>query len=123
MQAKGKAVPQLARGPHWNTTALAGQGSSPSPPALPTKECWCIDKELGTAQQQQRKEAKGERVRVRIPTPRTEEAAWAASALTFLLVVLTVAVLYTRLHRNCRRGLSLYWTTSSDDGHETVAGM
>lgn len=57
-----------------------------------------------------------------MPTPRTEEAAWAASALTFLLVLLTLAVLYTRLHRKCRRGPSLYWMTGGEEGHETVAG-
>ncbi|XP_066492543.1 tumor protein p53-inducible protein 13 [Tiliqua scincoides] len=123
-QAKGKDIPQPAGGPHQNTTALAGQGSRPLPSALPTKVCWCLDGELDTAQQQQqRKKAKGQQAGVRVPTPRTEEAAWAASALTFLLVVLTVAVLYTRLHRNCRRGLSLYWTTSSEDGQETVAAV
>ncbi|KAI2582147.1 tumor protein p53 inducible protein 13, partial [Homo sapiens] len=43
------------------------------------------------------------------PTPRTEEAAWAAMALTFLLVLLTLATLCTRLHRNFRRGESIYW--------------
>ncbi|XP_032094491.1 tumor protein p53-inducible protein 13, partial [Thamnophis elegans] len=59
---------------------------------------------------------------LRVPTPRTEEAAWAASALTFLLVLLTLAVLYTRMHRKCRRGPSLYWMTSSEEGRETVAG-
>lgn len=57
-----------------------------------------------------------------MPTPRTEEAAWAASALTFLLVLLTLAVLYTRLHQKCRRGPSLYWMTGGEEGHETVAG-
>ncbi|XP_067328359.1 tumor protein p53-inducible protein 13 [Anolis sagrei] len=60
---------------------------------------------------------------VRVPTPRTEEAAWAASALTFLLVALTLAVLYTRLHRKCRRGRSLYWTVSGEEDRETVAAV
>ncbi|XP_060115042.1 tumor protein p53-inducible protein 13 [Heteronotia binoei] len=69
----------------------------------------------------QLKAAKGQEAGGRVPTPRTEEAAWAASALTFLLVTLTLAVLYTRLHRNCRRGQSLYWTMSGEDGRETVA--
>ncbi|GAB5580713.1 tumor protein p53-inducible protein 13 isoform X1 [Prionailurus iriomotensis] len=55
------------------------------------------------------------------PTPRTEEAAWAAMALTFLLVLLTLATLCTRLHRNFRRGDSIYWEPTADS-QDTVAG-
>ncbi|XP_045155619.1 tumor protein p53-inducible protein 13 isoform X2 [Echinops telfairi] len=55
------------------------------------------------------------------PTPRTEEAAWAATTLTFLLVVLTLATLCTRLHRNFRRGESIYWGPT-EDSQDTVAG-
>lgn len=55
------------------------------------------------------------------PTPRTEEAAWAAMALTFLLVLLTLATLCTRLNRNFRRGESIYWGPSLDS-QDTVAG-
>lgn len=55
------------------------------------------------------------------PTPRTEEAAWAAMALTFLLVLLTLATLCTRLHRNFRRGESIYWEPTADS-QDTVAG-
>lgn len=55
------------------------------------------------------------------PTPRTEEAAWAAMALTFLLVLLTLATLCTRLHRNFRRGESIYWGPLVDS-QDTVAG-
>lgn len=55
------------------------------------------------------------------PTPRTEEAAWAAMALTFLLVLLTLATLCTRLHRNFRRGESIYWGPVADS-QDTVAG-
>ncbi|XP_044532231.1 tumor protein p53-inducible protein 13 isoform X2 [Gracilinanus agilis] len=58
----------------------------------------------------------------RAPTPRTEEAAWAATALTFLLVLLTLATLCTRLHRNCRRGESIYWGPSMDS-QDTVAAV
>ncbi|XP_047292964.1 tumor protein p53-inducible protein 13 isoform X5 [Homo sapiens] len=54
------------------------------------------------------------------PTPRTEEAAWAAMALTFLLVLLTLATLCTRLHRNFRRGESIYWGPTADS-QDTVA--
>ncbi|XP_030392340.1 tumor protein p53-inducible protein 13 isoform X1 [Gopherus evgoodei] len=57
-----------------------------------------------------------------VPTPRTEEAAWAASALTFLLVVLTLAVLYTRLHRKFHKNQSLYWAPS-DAGQEPLAAL
>ncbi|XP_062031328.1 tumor protein p53-inducible protein 13 isoform X3 [Lepus europaeus] len=56
------------------------------------------------------------------PTPRTEEAAWAAMALTFLLVLLTLATLCTRLHRNFRRGESIYWGPSADS-QDTVAAV
>ncbi|XP_037736772.1 tumor protein p53-inducible protein 13 [Chelonia mydas] len=55
-----------------------------------------------------------------VPTPRTEEAAWAASALTFLLVVPTLAVLYTRLHRTFRKSQSLYWAPG-DAGQEPLS--
>lgn len=56
------------------------------------------------------------------PTPRTEEAAWAAMALTFLLVLLTLATLCTRLHRNFRRGESIYWGPTMDS-QDTVAAV
>ncbi|XP_057572229.1 tumor protein p53-inducible protein 13 isoform X3 [Hippopotamus amphibius kiboko] len=56
------------------------------------------------------------------PTPRTEEAAWAAMALTFLLVLLTLATLCTRLHRNFRRGESIYWEPTVDS-KDTVAAV
>ncbi|XP_022365738.1 tumor protein p53-inducible protein 13 isoform X2 [Enhydra lutris kenyoni] len=56
------------------------------------------------------------------PTPRTEEAAWAAMALTFLLVLLTLATLCTRLHRNFRRGESIYWEPTADS-QDTVAAV
>ncbi|XP_008146066.2 tumor protein p53-inducible protein 13 [Eptesicus fuscus] len=56
------------------------------------------------------------------PTPRTEEAAWAAMALTFLLVLLTLATLCTRLHRNFRRGESIYWGPVADS-QDTVAAV
>ncbi|KAM5307846.1 tumor protein p53-inducible protein 13 isoform 5-T5 [Glossophaga mutica] len=56
------------------------------------------------------------------PTPRTEEAAWAAMALTFLLVLLTLATLCTRLHRNFRRGESIYWGPITDS-QDTVAAV
>lgn len=42
-------------------------------------------------------------------------------ALTFLLVLLTLATLCTRLHRNFRRSESIYWGPTSDS-QDTVAG-
>lgn len=54
-------------------------------------------------------------LRAYVPTPRTEEAAWAASALTFLLVLLTLAVLYTRLHRRFHKSQSLYWAAADQE--------
>nr|XP_045015688.1 tumor protein p53-inducible protein 13 isoform X2 [Jaculus jaculus] len=56
------------------------------------------------------------------PTPRTEEAAWAAMSLTFLLVLLTLATLCTRLHRNFRRSESIYWGPASES-QDTVAAV
>ncbi|XP_069470038.1 tumor protein p53-inducible protein 13 [Ambystoma mexicanum] len=59
-----------------------------------------------------------------VRTPRTEEAAWAAAALMFLFVLLTLAVLYTRLWRKFRKSQSLYWARSSDEeGQETVSAV
>uniref|UniRef100_H3B257 Tumor protein p53 inducible protein 13 n=1 Tax=Latimeria chalumnae TaxID=7897 RepID=H3B257_LATCH len=59
-----------------------------------------------------------------IPTPRTEEAVWAAAALTFLFVVLTLSVLYTRLYRKFRKSESLYWAPEHHlDGHNSVADI
>ncbi|CAM5104390.1 unnamed protein product [Natator depressus] len=46
---------------------------------------------------------------------------WAASALTFLLVVLTLAILYTRLHPTFRKSQSLYWAPG-DAGQEPLSG-
>ncbi|TSN39308.1 Matrix metalloproteinase-18 [Bagarius yarrelli] len=51
---------------------------------------------------------------------RTDEAVWAAAALGFLLVLLTLSVLHTRLYRNCRPPSSLYWRESQQD-YESVA--
>ncbi|KAB5550368.1 hypothetical protein PHYPO_G00052970 [Pangasianodon hypophthalmus] len=53
---------------------------------------------------------------------RTNEAVWAAAALGFLLVLLTLSVLHTRLYRNCRAPSSLYWRESQQD-YESVADI
>lgn len=58
----------------------------------------------------------------KMPIQRTNEAVWAAAALGFLLVLLTLSVLHTRLYRNCRAPSSLYWRESHQD-YESVAGM
>ncbi|XP_008118538.1 tumor protein p53-inducible protein 13 isoform X2 [Anolis carolinensis] len=117
---------------------LAGQPETTTPPPSVSKPetpvstpvstpevragCRCPE-EAEVAKAQQGKAEEARRRGVRLPTPRTEEAAWAASALTFLLVVLTVAILYTRLHRKCRRGRSLYWMVSGEEDRETVAAV
>lgn len=54
-------------------------------------------------------------------TPRTDEAAWAAAALGFLLVLLTLSVLHTRLYRHWRSPPSLYWHDQRQD-YDSVAG-
>lgn len=54
-------------------------------------------------------------------TPRTDEAVWAAAALGFLLVLLTLSVLHTRLYRHWRTTPSLYWHDPRQD-YDSVAG-
>lgn len=54
-------------------------------------------------------------------TPRTDEAVWAAAALGFLLVLLTLSVLHTRLYRHWRTTPSLYWRDPRED-YDSVAG-
>lgn len=54
-------------------------------------------------------------------TPRTDEAVWAAAALGFLLVLLTLSVLHTRLYRHWRTTPSLYWHNPQQD-YDSVAG-
>ncbi|XP_026168634.1 uncharacterized protein tp53i13 [Mastacembelus armatus] len=55
-------------------------------------------------------------------TPRTDEAVWAAAALGFLLVLLTLSVLHTRLYRNWRTMPSLYWHDPQQD-YDSVADV
>ncbi|XP_038614891.1 tumor protein p53-inducible protein 13 isoform X3 [Tachyglossus aculeatus] len=116
--APGPARPTGRRGDALQTEEGEG-GSNGSRAQLlgpGTREgCACPEKAPQASQAAQR---------VRGPTPRTEEAAWAATALTFLLVVLTLGVLCARLHRNVRRGHSLYWEPGpTPDGQDTVAAV
>ncbi|XP_041669039.1 tumor protein p53-inducible protein 13 isoform X2 [Cheilinus undulatus] len=55
-------------------------------------------------------------------TPRSEEALWAASALGFLLILLTLSVLHTRLYRHWRTSPSLYWHDPKQD-YDSVADV
>ncbi|XP_019741427.1 uncharacterized protein tp53i13 [Hippocampus comes] len=55
-------------------------------------------------------------------TPRSNEAVWAAAALGFLLVLLTLSVLHTRLYRHWRTMPSLYWHDPQQD-YESVADV
>lgn len=55
-------------------------------------------------------------------TPRTDEAVWAAAALGFLLVLLTLSVLHTRLYRYWRTTPSLYWHDPRQD-YDSVADV
>ncbi|KAM7399640.1 hypothetical protein PAMP_018891 [Pampus punctatissimus] len=55
-------------------------------------------------------------------TPRTDEALWAAAALGFLLVLLTLSVLHTRLYRHWRTTPSLYWHDPQQD-YDSVADV
>ncbi|CAB1348691.1 unnamed protein product [Coregonus sp. 'balchen'] len=56
------------------------------------------------------------------PTPRTDEAVWAAAALGFLLVLLVLSVLHTRLYRQWRTTPSMYWHDPKQD-YDRVAEM
>ncbi|XP_029301415.1 uncharacterized protein tp53i13 isoform X2 [Cottoperca gobio] len=55
-------------------------------------------------------------------TPRTDEAVWAAAALGFLLILLTLSVLHTRLYRHWRTSPSLYWHDPQGD-YDSVADV
>ncbi|XP_063762800.1 uncharacterized protein tp53i13 [Eleginops maclovinus] len=55
-------------------------------------------------------------------TPRTEEAVWAAAALGFLLILLTLSVLHTRLYRHWTTTPSLYWHDPQRD-YDSVADV
>ncbi|CAJ1065790.1 tumor protein p53-inducible protein 13 isoform X1 [Xyrichtys novacula] len=55
-------------------------------------------------------------------TMRNNEALWAAAALGFLLVLLTLSVLHTRLYRHWRTAPSLYWHDPRQD-YDSVADV
>ncbi|XP_055752251.1 uncharacterized protein LOC129832309 isoform X1 [Salvelinus fontinalis] len=57
-----------------------------------------------------------------LPTPRTDEAVWAAAALGFLLVLLALSVLHTRLYRQCGTTPSMYWHDPKQD-YDRVADV
>ncbi|XP_047449522.1 uncharacterized protein tp53i13 [Mugil cephalus] len=68
-------------------------------------------------------EARAALVNTGLPrTPRTDEAVWAAAALGFLLVLLTLSVLHTRLYRHWRTMPSLYWHDPQQD-YDSVADV
>ncbi|KAL0972745.1 hypothetical protein UPYG_G00194210 [Umbra pygmaea] len=56
------------------------------------------------------------------PTPRTDEAVWAAAALGFLLVLLVLSVLHTRLYRHWHTMPSMYWHDPTQD-YDLVADV
>ncbi|XP_066520356.1 tumor protein p53-inducible protein 13 [Hoplias malabaricus] len=58
----------------------------------------------------------------RVSTARSDEAVWAAAALGFLLVLLTLSVLHTRLYRHWRAPPSLYWRETQQD-YESVGDI
>ncbi|KAJ3589958.1 hypothetical protein NHX12_007915 [Muraenolepis orangiensis] len=55
-------------------------------------------------------------------TPRTDEAMWAAGALGFLLALLALSVLHTRLYRQWRTTPSMYWHDPRRD-YDSVADV
>ncbi|XP_021437778.2 tumor protein p53-inducible protein 13 isoform X3 [Oncorhynchus mykiss] len=57
-----------------------------------------------------------------LPTPRTDEAVWAAAALGFLLVLLALSMLHTRLYRQWRTTPSMYWHDPKQD-YDSVADV
>ncbi|KAM8977047.1 tumor protein p53-inducible protein 13 [Pelodytes ibericus] len=59
-----------------------------------------------------------------LSTPRTAEATWAAASLIFLVVLLTVCVLYTQIYKKFRKSQSLYWgSRRSSQDTESVASI
>ncbi|KAG7478749.1 hypothetical protein JOB18_007372 [Solea senegalensis] len=73
--------------------------------------------------QPQQPDARAAVVKQGLPrTPRTDEAVWAAAALGFLLVLLTLSVLHTRLYRHWRTMPSLYWHDPQQD-YDSVADV
>nr|XP_057936740.1 uncharacterized protein tp53i13 isoform X2 [Doryrhamphus excisus] len=71
------------------------------------------------------KDPEGRATLVSIGLPRTarsDEAVWAAAALGFLLVLLTLSVLHTRLYRHWRTMPSLYWHEARQD-YDSVADV
>ncbi|KAM9812994.1 tumor protein p53-inducible protein 13 [Syngnathus typhle] len=55
-------------------------------------------------------------------TRRSNDAVWAAGALGFLLVLLTLSILHTRLYRHWRTMPSLYWHDPQQD-YDSVADV
>ncbi|XP_061684386.1 tumor protein p53-inducible protein 13 [Syngnathoides biaculeatus] len=80
----------------------------------PTRRCDCV------------KDAEGRGMPQAHGTPprpaRSNEAVWAAAALGFLLVLLTLSVLHTRLYRHWRTMPSLYWHDPKQD-YDSVADV
>lgn len=102
------------------------QSESPPQPAgyLPSsRDCdGCKEGERCECNKDSGAEAQASSVNSGLPrTPRTDEAVWAAAALGFLLVLLTLSVLHTRLYRHWRTTPSLYWHDPQMD-YDSVAG-
>lgn len=106
-------------------TGSNGLDTSPkSQPVGSSGACQCkVDQpcECGKEPADQSQAAEGVRA-VFQRTPRTDEAVWAAGALAFLLVLLTLSILHTRLYKNWRRGTSLYWHDPRQD-YDSVADV
>uniref|UniRef100_A0A671X7L3 Tumor protein p53-inducible protein 13 n=1 Tax=Sparus aurata TaxID=8175 RepID=A0A671X7L3_SPAAU len=103
------------------------QSESPLQPAgyLPSsRDCdGCKEGERCECNKDSGAEAQASSVNSGLPrTPRTDEAVWAAAALGFLLVLLTLSVLHTRLYRHWRTTPSLYWHDPQMD-YDSVADV
>ncbi|XP_073318541.1 uncharacterized protein tp53i13 [Pagrus major] len=103
------------------------QSESPPQPAsyLPSsRDCdGCKEGERCECNKDSGAEAQASLVNSGLPrTPRTDEAVWAAAALGFLLVLLTLSVLHTRLYRHWRTTPSLYWHDPQLD-YDSVADV
>lgn len=109
----------------FDSVSKSQSESSPQPASyLPSShDCdGCKEGERCECNKDSGAEAQASAVNSGLPrTPRTDEAVWAAAALGFLLVLLTLSVLHTRLYRHWRTTPSLYWHDPQMD-YDSVAG-
>lgn len=124
-EADGNTKLSDTQSPHKSENTESQPASNLQPESLPQAHQDTSSKDCGACKAGERCEcteshAAAARV-VLQKTPRTDEAAWATASLGFLLVLLTLSVLHTRLYRHWRTTPSLYWHDPQQD-YDSVAG-